>query len=218
METKSFNKQEVISGGILLNNEYVFNEIQKSVEQLIIMYARPNNFNSKLAFISAILRDLNVKNILGKHKFIGTTFMTRTEYFEYNILLEHKNTEIKKSDNFIKDYVNPSEKIEEMEEDDNFDENLDLKTFPILSQRENLLNLFNQISGQTNHFDAAVNLTAFLALEFEMMSEKNLKRLLFFNEMYEIKNPLDKWMCAIEIKAKYEKNYFLLGINNKMLH
>ncbi len=218
METKSFNKQEVISGSILLNKQYVINEIQKSVEQLIITYARPNSFNSKLAFISAILRDLNVKNIIGDQEFIGTDFNTKTEYFEFNILFEHHNTEIKKSTHLINENGKNFEKIEEItEEEEDVENSVDLKTFPILSQKDNLIKLFNQISSITNHFDAAVNLTAFLAIEFEMMSEKNLKKLLFFNEMYEIRNPLDKWICAIEIRAKYEKNYCMIGIN-KVLH
>ncbi len=217
METKSFNKQEVISNGILLNNEYVFNEIQKATEQLIITYARPNSLNAKLGFISAMLRDLNVKHIMGEQGFLGTNVNSQYENFHFNILMEHKNTEIKKSTYFI-DQEKPTFKQCEEFNEELAEEEPDVKTFPILSQKDNLLSLFSKLSAITNHFDAAVNLTAFLSIEFEMMSEKKLKRFLIYNEMYEIKNPLDKWLCAIEIKAKYDKNYYPIGVNQGFLH
>lgn len=216
METKSFNKEVVISNGVLLNKEYIFNEIRKTTEQLILTYSRPNSMNAKLAFISAMLRDLNVKNVVGEQKFLGANINHQYENFQFNILMEHKNTEIKKSTYFINQEKPTSQQCEEFDEE--LAEEPIIKTFPILSQKDNLLSLFGKLSKITNHFDAAVNLTALLGIEFEMMSEKKLKRFLIYNEMYEIKNPLDKWMCAIEIKAKYDKNYYSMGFNQSFYH
>lgn len=217
METKSFNKEVVISNGVLLNNEYVFSEIHKTIEKLIITYARPNSMNAKLGFISAILRDLNVKSIGGEQKFLGANINHQYENFQFNILMEHKNTEIKKSTYFINQEKPTSQQCEEFDEELAEEETI-IKTFPILSQKDNLLSLFGKLSKITNHFDAAVNLTALLGIEFEMMSEKKLKRFLIYNEMYEIKNPLDKWICAVEIKAQYDKNYYPIGINQSFYH
>lgn len=220
---KFFDESKIVIRSIDINDvndEKIFKMMEENFQQFTAMSMVENGYLNKLAFISAILRDNNVKNVSVKQSFSPTILGNLTETFTCNAVIESHNSEIfSVKPNILEKFNKLKQELMDRSEKENNSivVNHGLRFNTIWQQKECIKEMYGQVLSQLNNdVDSAIALTSLFIFEIETMSVYRNPQTLFFYDLYDLSNPLDKWFAAVDISVEVKKP--IIFVNSTQIH
>jgi len=178
-------------------NELLF-LIQKSFYFFIINFGNSaEGMFKKLRFISAMFKEHDITEVTVEqdYGFLGEKFICNAVIISY-----YSDMYLAKKKQIVDKLITMQAKIRK---EDDYNENNSNIVLPIIwPQKNEVVKLYNKVFTQINDKTSAILLTALFIFELELLNKHNLNNLIFFHELYDSKNPLDKWFVAIDIELK----------------
>jgi len=190
-----------------IDEDKLLEAIQENLHHFTSMQVSGKGYLGKLAFVSSILRHHNLKHLSVKQTFDGILFGSIEDEFTCTVIAEPYTSDITTYKTKVEEKLNELTKIAYEDNQEQLSEKitsrLDLiKVQFVANQKYRIRELYEKILIKLNNdSDAALALTSLFVFEMDLINSVSNRNALFHFDLYDLKNPLDKWFAAIHIEA-----------------
>jgi hypothetical protein len=197
-----------------IDEDQLLQAIKQNFPHFTSMQSSEKGYLRKLAFISSILRHHNLKYLSVEQTFDGVLFGSIEDKFKCTIVAEPYNsdymvhkTEMKEK---LREISEDAEEVSEQQLSNQITVNLDMiKVQSIANQKFRIRELYENILFKLNNdSDAALALTSLFIFELDLVNSLSNRNLIFWFDLYDLTNPLDKWFSAMQIETASIKPSF----------
>jgi hypothetical protein len=202
-----------------IDEDKLLQAIQQNFPHFTSMQSSEKGYLRKLSFISSILRYHNLNSLSVEQSVDGVLFGSIEDKFQCTIVAEPYN-----SDHMVHK-TEMKEKLRELAEDfhrnseeqvsNQITSNLDMiKVQSIANQKFKIRELYEKILFKLNNdSDAALALTSLFIFELDLVNSLSNRNALFFFDLYDLTNPLDKWFASMHIETTSTTPIFYYNSN-----